>query len=358
MHLDTPLSEQIEVLDNFYSKLRKSGYKHEKIRILFVEALLKFTKMVEKSKLSKNDPNYKPLYLSNQYNKVERGVQKYLRSFNWYDPAMSFVDNSWKRDIPQNLRPNFKNVAPNMQNLSTSSVLFVPNSNDGTLIKKLQEIEPKLVRLCGYRVNLVESGGLPLTWLFSLDLSGRRCHRADCPACVFPPKKGPSRCKQKSVVYESVCQTCIKNGSAEGVYIDESGRSLYERSREHLDDAKNQKDFSHIWKHWALCHQDQMSQPVFKFKVTRVHKTPLDRQLHEAIKIAEVGTLNSKCEFRQNQIKRLKVNLTAREVKEDEAKAKLDREIGEAVDILATKLKDFHRGNKVDNLTCFSAHEQ
>ena len=54
-----------------------------------------------------------------------------------------------------------------------------------------------------------------------------------------------------------------------------------------------------------------MQQPDFKFKVIRVHKSCLDRQLHEAVKIAEVGTLNAKCEFRQNQVKRLKVNLTA-----------------------------------------------
>ena len=140
----------------------------------------------------------------------------------------------------------------------------------------------------------------------------------------------------KSIVYESACQVCHESGSKDGIYIGESGRSLYERSKEHLEDAKNHKDSSHIWKHWALCHQDLMVQPVFKFKVIRIHKSCLDRQLHEAVKIADCGTLNSKCEFRQNQVKRLKVSLTAKEMKEDEAKAaKLDQEIAGAINNLA-----------------------
>ena len=208
------------------------------------------------------------------------------------------------------------------------------------------------------RTTLVESGGLPLSRLFSLDLSDGRCHRADCPVCDLPSHKGPTKCKVKSIVYESACQVCLKNGSSDGIYIGESGRSLYERSKEHLEDAKNHKDSSHIWKHWALCHQDLMVQPVFKFKVIRVHKSCLDRQLHEAVKIAECGTLNSKCEFRQNQVKRLKVSLTAKEMREDEAKAaKLDLEIAGAIKNLTRNLNEFNRGNKCKNMPCFPALE-
>ena len=101
LHID----EKIAILDSFYVKLRKSGHSHEYIRLLFVEALLKFQQMVKCSNLEKSNPAYKPLYLSNDYDKINRGIQKFLKRYNWYDPSTSMSRNDWKRDIPPCLRP-------------------------------------------------------------------------------------------------------------------------------------------------------------------------------------------------------------------------------------------------------------
>ena len=162
-----------------------------------------------------------------------------------------------------------------------------------------------LSRLSGYSVYLVESSGTPISRLFSLDLSSGRCHRADCIVCELHSRSFSSKCKRNSIVYESQCQLCLKSNSNKGLYVGESGRTLYERSLEHLYDAAEQKSSSHIFKHWALEHPDEEHQPIFKFKVVRQHRTALDRQLHEAVRIVSYGSLNSKSEFRQNQIKRL-----------------------------------------------------
>ena len=182
---------------------------------------------------------------------------------------------------------------------------------------------------------------MPLSRLFSVDLSDGRCHRADCVVCLNHTGRGSSKCKRKSIVYKSICSVCLENGAREGQYIGESGRSLYERSREHLEDADKQKDGSHIWKHWAVSHPELLEQPQFIFKVIKVHNSPLDRQIHEAIRISSDGFLNARCEYRQNQVKRLTVSLTARELKAEEAHAnKLDVEIGEAIQRLKKRLKD------------------
>ena len=69
-------------------------------------------------------------------------------------------------------------------------------------------------------------------------------------------------------------------GYRSGVYIVESGRSIYERSEEHLSDAEKNREKSHIFKHWAITHPEMLTQPVFVFKVLKTHKTPLDRQIH------------------------------------------------------------------------------
>ena len=44
----------------------------------------------------------------------------------------------------------------------------------------------------------------------------------------------------------------------------------------------------------------------------------LERQVHEGIRISTEGALNSKTEWRQNQLKRISVHLTERELKEVE----------------------------------------
>ena len=56
-----------------------------------------------------NDPNFKPLYLSNDYDQVNRGIRKFLRRYNWYDPELNDTDKSWKFEVPMlPKRPKFK----------------------------------------------------------------------------------------------------------------------------------------------------------------------------------------------------------------------------------------------------------
>ena len=132
MHLCLPLSEKIYVMDNFYDKLRLSGYSHDFTRLIFVEALLKFGQMVKNSKLSPSHQKYKPLYLANNYDAVNRGIRQYLRKFDWYDPDKSEVDFSWKKEILTFLKsPKRRVLGPKKELDPPTSVLFVPNSNGG-----------------------------------------------------------------------------------------------------------------------------------------------------------------------------------------------------------------------------------
>ena len=94
MHLDLPMEEKLHVLDEFYVKLRKSGHEHAKIRDIFIEGLIKFGHMVAKSRLDKNDENYVPLYLANDYDKTNRGIIKFLRKYDWYVPGSDQKDGS------------------------------------------------------------------------------------------------------------------------------------------------------------------------------------------------------------------------------------------------------------------------
>ena len=272
--------------------------------MLFVEALLKLNSLIEFSSLPSDNPDYRPLYMSNAYDRDNRGIRKFLLRFNWFNNDSNPALHVWKNEIPNSMKPpqifkgKFKQTS---SAIPCSTVLFVPNSNQGTLLKRLEQKEPMLTRLSGFKVRLVESSGVPLSRLFSVDLSDGYCHRFDCVVCDTHQKKGSSRCKKKAIVYESKCLDCPSN-SKNSVYIGESGRSLYERSQEHLEDAEKRRKCSHIFKHLALQHPEMDTQPRFKFSVLKVHSSPLDRQLHEAVRISCHGHLNSKSEYRQNQI--------------------------------------------------------
>ena len=68
-----------------------------------------------------------------------------------------------------------------------TTALFVPNTHEGILLKKLEQREPLLTRLSGYNIRLVESSGTPLARLFSLDLSDGVCHWPDKLCCMSLP---------------------------------------------------------------------------------------------------------------------------------------------------------------------------
>ena len=112
-------------------------------------------------------------------------------------------DQSWRQEIPREFYDVQKGTSKQKPKFKATTVLFVPNSNRGVLIKRLQQLEPMLSRLSGYTSTLVESAGTPLSRLFTLDLSDGRCHRTDCQVCSGFAGRGSSICKQKSVVYVS-----------------------------------------------------------------------------------------------------------------------------------------------------------
>ena len=116
----------------------------------------------------------------------------------------------------------------------------------------------------------------------------------------------------------NVCLLCNPGGggkvlrlnekvSTPSVYIGETGRSLYERGREHWQGYREGREGNHILKHHVLHHQGQ-GEPKFHLRPLHYHQTALNRQLTEAVKIGRFGEdnlLNSKGEFNRSHITRL-----------------------------------------------------
>ena len=158
--------------------------------------------------------------------------------------------------------------------MDTTTVMFVPNTRYGILLKKLKDKEEILSRLCGFRVKYTEAAGTQLGKLFSQDLGkGKHCGREVCPPCDNSEEGKRQNCRTRSILYETYCSLCnsdkkddhsSQQGAKEGpiqppgrqddepkvgYYIGESSRSFHERMSEHLMDAKKFLPESHILKH-------------------------------------------------------------------------------------------------------------
>ena len=184
------------------------------------------------------------------------------------------------------------------------------------------------------RVRVTEKSGTPIGRMFSLTnlWDGTPCGRKECAPCnqggevVYP-------CLKRNLTYENICLIC-KPG-AEGkkavhsqdrtalpsIYVGETCRSLAERSGEHWKNFENGDLESHILKHHVIHHGGQ-GEPKFHIRPVRFHRTALNRQVSEAVRIGTRGpwALNSKSEWNRCEIPRLSLqmdNLTNKDYGED-----------------------------------------
>ena len=77
------------------------------------------------------------------------------------------------------------------------------------------------------------------------------------------------------------------------------------------------------YNNWCLEHENNETQPEFKFKVEAGYHEALSRQIGEAILIEETGTLNSKSEFGMNHLCRM---VNGQSPWEEEESARLETE--------------------------------
>ena len=75
----------------------------------------------------------------------------------------------------------------------------------------------------------------------------------------------------------------------EAVYVGETSRTMKERSGEHLEDAKKEKESSHIWNHQTSVHGEEKME--MKFALIRRCQTALQRQVGETIRLKMIGKI-------------------------------------------------------------------
>ena len=203
-----------------------------------------------------------------------------------------------KMDLPSNREKKVK-LKKKGPPPTTISVCFIDNTAGGLLLKRMKGVEEEVANKVDYRVRMMEAAGTPMSLLLTKNnpWGTKDCTREDCTTCA-QGDENMIDCKKRNVLYESYCTLCnpgeVKRGKKDeitflregnGIYVGESSRSLYERTREHVADRLSRKEDSHQIKHWLLDHGDLQEPPEFKFRLIRSFKDPMSRQLSEAVKI-------------------------------------------------------------------------
>ena len=118
-----------------------------------------------------------------------------------------------------------------------------------------------------YRVKVVERAGEKLERLLvkSDPFEGASCGREECVLCRNP--ENGKCCNRRNLVYRATCVLCERNRDTEKAaatdrgetdyvpknivaeYIEESGRSIFRRGKEHLDLWRRQNESSFMMKH-------------------------------------------------------------------------------------------------------------
>ena len=158
------------------------------------------------------------------------------------------------------------------------------------------------------------------------------CDRQELISCMIY-KTETGRCRETNLVYETSCTICKKTGETV-CYIGETGRSLFERLSEHLEDTLGTNQKSHMKDHIKDKHPDiplpetaaQVAE-MFEVKIVEKYCSSLSRQIGEAIHIrgSRGEILNDREEFNRCELPMLCTTKPKRKPMETEK----DREIGE-----------------------------
>ena len=125
----------------------------------------------------------------------------------WYEGNSKDSGRKWKSELRGKWRGE-RPVQLRVKEMEYTTVMMVPNTVNGMLLKLLARIEPKLAKTTGYQVKFCESSGKQLSRLFSVPSGKNSCHREKCIVCRSAGERGNSKCQQMNVVYEAKCELC------------------------------------------------------------------------------------------------------------------------------------------------------
>ena len=268
-------------LNNFMLKLKNSGYNKKYRMEILNSAVMAFEKMLEADR-----NNIKPLFRNRLWKKEERKAAKQNKRANWY-----------------------KNTE---KGIKYKSVLFVPPTPGGVLVKELKKREEELNRFSEERIKIIEKGGVKVENILAKKdpFKKEKCQEKLCQLCKNTSNKIDVLCNTNNIGYRWMCNTCTNNNKVK-VYEGETSRSARLRGIEHIRAFEGKRADSFLYKHKMSEHKEE--EMDVRMEITGVFKDALSRQADEAVRIKSRKSwelFNSKSEFNHPPIARIVVEKT------------------------------------------------
>ena len=320
---DMEQGERNAILESFIEKLKVSGYKKAQIKEIITCGLKGYQTKIERA-----DREGRALHRGAAQTIGKRQKKKLLEKTQWYrrkrteeDEAEAEMTKEKTRRTDWNKKKTEKKMEKieKMEKMEIKSVLFVPRTRNGELAKRLRQEEEQLSRMTGYKVKIVERGGMQVKNILhkSNPWEGQLCGRGGCLVCA-QGGEGGGQCSKRNILYKTTCLACKEKGKDVN-YYGESARTAYERGKEHHNDYQALSDDSHMAKHHVIEHPDKEGKLKFAMKVLKCYRTAFARQVHEAVVIQlneKNGIMNSKGEFNRCKLPRLSVMMGRKEILE------------------------------------------
>ena len=305
------------VVDQYATKLLHSGYTREQTRKILKNGIKGYI-----GRKKNRERAGKKLRSTANESRSSRYMKKLLGKTSWYRKKGRNNENTQEQEEGSRKGTKAKSKEQKKrgeQEQEHKTVMFVEFTKNGELAGNLRELTGRMATTLGFKVKIVERTGTSLKNMFSTtNLWGeQKCGRADCITCEQGAEMIPN-CTQASLVYENVCGSCNPTAGEKKelrevrqdiptLYVGETSRSIFERSREHWGALRSRSDKSHMWKHQEEHHGGEAVR--FYMRVVGFYKTALSRQIGEAVRIDRRGgagsILNSKSEYDRCRIPRL-----------------------------------------------------
>ena len=171
-------------------------------------------------------------------------------------------------------------------------VMFVDVTPNSELKHKIQDackkngVKVKVVEKLDQTVKKKLQKNNPYGW--------EHCSRRDCPTCNRDIR---INCRARGCVYEIECTDCKQTVTKQ--YRGQTGRSIYERMKEHFKEWEDRSEDSYLQKHAMEYHQGETFSVDVKI-MTQCYGKPSTRMITEAVRIEELpdeNSLNSKSEW-------------------------------------------------------------
>ena len=250
-------------LQEFSKRMQFSGYRQKFRGEIIKSALTAFERMKEEERKGE-----RPIYRERNWKRKDRKREKRRKKTEWYK----------KGDY--------------------ETVVFIPTTPQSKL--KLQY--EKIIKESKIKMKVIERRGQTLKNILqkSEPLSDYKCERKE--ECMVCKNGGKGDCRRENVTYKISCNRCEK------IYIGETSKNAFTRGQQHTQQLQNKDKQSVLNRHLQLDHREETEIPQFKMTVLKSHRSALDRQITEAIKISRTQRnklMNNKTEWGHNKIVRM-----------------------------------------------------